>query len=78
MMFRSNKHKLISSFLEVMMKREKNVTTQAKENIEENERTGETIRKKEITASIDLQNIEVIMKTMKGAITGIEGTENGK
>lgn len=62
------------------MKRGKNGTTQAKENIEGNEKTGKNIRKKEITASIDLQNIEAIMKTMIEVISGIEGkrTENGK
>lgn len=62
------------------MKRGKNVTTQAKESLEENEKTGKNIRKKEITASIDIQNIEVIMKTMIEVISGIEGkrTENGK
>lgn len=66
-------------FLGVTMKREKNGTTQAKENIEENEMTGKNIRKKETTASIDLQNIEVIMKTMIEVISGIEGKriENG-
>lgn len=61
------------------MKRGKNGTTQAKENIEENEMKGKNTRKKEITALIDLQSIEVIMKTMIEVISGIEGKkiENG-